>query len=156
MGQRGGEEGDFKQRTGMTVVVIGSLGELVKKIVELQIRITEDPSNKEAMLEEASLQQLLGEWPVSDKDKADLLYLGMKMSIAKHKDAERDVRDIVNDAFQLSTTQDIFWIRRAITDLMKYTDEVRHQIAELNKLSYGVGKASSIPLEAELIIARVG
>jgi len=156
MGQRGGEESSSKQRTGMTVVVIGSLGELVKKIVELQIRITEDPSNREAMLEEASLQQLLGEWPVSDKDKADLLYLGMKMSITKHKASELEVRKLLKEKEETEDPAIAYWFYQAAVNLMKYTDEVRHQIAELNKLSYGVGKASSIPLEAELIIARVG
>jgi len=139
------------------VIVVGSLGELVKKLIETEMRIREAPKDRDILLEVASLHRLLEQWPVVDSEKADNIQMGMRLSIAKLKATELELSELlpkVDNSQHLS--ENSFWLKQLASDMLKYMNEVRKQIVELNKLSGGVGKASALSPDAKLIIAQEG
>ena len=140
------------------VIVVGSLGELVKKSIEVDLRCTEDPKDRPTLLESASLRSLINEWPVLDAEEVFLLCRGMRFSIAKLQRAEKEGREILKKMREDPSYGDSnsFWFRHVVEEVFHRMDEVRYQIAELNKLSGGVGKASEIPQNVEFVIAKVG
>src|SRR5690349_9501594 len=128
------------QEEKTAVLVIGSLGDVTKKIIELDLLVAEERYRATtAYFESVSLHKLVQEWPVIDEHKAFMLSKCMRVAIQKYKASEKELETLLaNDDPQ---PFDLLSIRGACKDLFKYRNEIRFCIAELNKLSGGVGKA---------------
>jgi hypothetical protein len=140
----------------VTVIVVGSLGELVKKSIETDSRIVDSKGDRSILLESASLHRLLEEWPVLDADRAAMLETGMKMSISKLQSTEKELEELLSKMEGEVGGANGFHLRLLAFNMLKYRNEIRKQIVELNKLSGGIGRASAIPQDAELVIVKEG
>lgn len=137
------------------VLVIGSLGEVIKKSIELDFKCLEDYHSISVHAESLALKKLLDEWPVLDATRVFLLRGAMCQSIMKYKQAEKELESMSTDN-RPNTPGTCMLYRQTVTELFRYRDEIRFQMNELNKQSGGVGKASAIPPDAELVIAKLG
>jgi len=142
---------------GTSVIIVGSLGETFKKSIETDMRVMEDPKNTAALLEATSLRNILEQWPVLDEQKVYMLSHAMRISVLRFKSSEAALDKILKEIDPKGINPSAsFTMFQEARELCKRRDEIRFQIAELNKLSGGVGKASTLPPNADLIIAKIG
>ena len=141
----------------IVTIVVSSLGELNKKLIELEIRIPKEHRDRSLLLEIASLKKILEEWPVLDREKAHLLHTCMRMSVIKLQSCELELEEHlkkIDSQTSCESTQSIFWLIRLASDMLRYRKEIRKQISELNKLSGGIGKASAVSPDAEVVLIK--
>jgi len=66
------------------VYVIGRLGELVKKIIELELLVEEDSKNEIAILELASYYEVLEAWPLEKPEDRSVLLMDFRLAFRKY------------------------------------------------------------------------
>jgi len=139
------------------VIVVGSLGETYKKLIETELRVIKDPKNTAAIIEVESLMKLIEQWPVIDEHKAYMFSQGMRSSIIRFKSEEEALENLIKEIDRDGSLKTLYFsLYSVVKAVLKYRDEIRTQIAALNKLSGGVGKASALPPNADLLITKIG
>ena len=142
------------------VLVVGSLGDLVKKVIETEIRIEENPRDGLAIIEIASLRRLLEEWPVLDEEKASTVFDLTKIAVHQYRTTEKELENIVfkmrsenKEALssEAVSSDNVFWLCILTAKLFDYRDKIRSHLSEFNRLSGGVGKTIEIPSEGDLV-----
>lgn len=113
------------------VLVLGKLGELVKKIYELEFIISVRPNHITAS-ELASYNMVLAAWPVDNSDDVRTLITVFKIQLDKFHRIERDFGLAVNKKNELEVLQSS---REYITAL----NDVRASMKKLNSMGKHVG-----------------
>lgn len=106
----------------MKVLVLGTLGDLVKKIVELELS---DASRKQA-IRVSTYHKVLDKWPVTDRRQLDLSILRFKGLSVKLQSLETTVTNTdITDFYVKNTAKRYF-------DTLK---DLRAEINDINNLS---------------------
>ena len=134
------------------VLVFGTLGDLVKKIIETEIRIEENPKDRSAAFELLSLNKLFNEWPVTDSGVVTVCFYAMKLAMLKYKEKEKALEELAKADYEHNPV----WIRIEINGFLTHRDEIRKLMAQLNELSGGVGKASNLSPDDNFVLAKIG
>lgn len=122
-----------------TVLVIGRLGELVKKIVELEAQIR-DTQDKSAMIELTAYNQVLAVWPVEDELAKDVCIADFRILFSRFSEAWED--------FQITAlTQNPHRLGMDSLDYVQAKNRLAEKLKTLNALGRFVGDIPEITLE---------
>jgi hypothetical protein len=126
----------------MKVFICGKLGEIVKKIIELEDILKNNPTNTTILAELTAYNQVLAMWPVSDKRAVAQLVDILKLNIYKFRNAEKELRE---DAGRDASTM------LALASYFKYLDYVKDNMHTLNGLGMWIGESPwlEVPDEVE-------
>lgn len=118
----------------MTIIVLGTLGDLVKKITELEL--IEETSRKNTVKIQI-YYKVLAKCPVSDKVKLERLISFFKMYSARFRQVDSQI-DLSNALYAIYNVKvkEYFQIRKKLKELLD----------EINKLSLSIDD----PIEVEV------
>lgn len=127
----------------MRLFVVGKLGEIVKKVIELENVIKHDPTNTFVLAEYAAYQKVLEMWPVLDKGALVQAVDIFKYNLANLKEKEKALRENTDLAFY-----DLIAKNRYFTAL----EDVKASMHHINKLGEYIGSTPILEVEdAELV-----
>jgi hypothetical protein len=113
------------------VLVLGKLGELVKKIYELEYVLSYRP-NPITAAELASYNLVLAAWPVDDKEDVRVLITAFKLELDKFHLAERDFESAIRRKNEIEVCQISAEYARRLSD-------VRASMKRLNTMGKHIG-----------------
>lgn len=114
----------------MRLFVVGKLGEVIKKILELEDLVKDNPKDNILLMELTSYQKILTMWPIQDKQLMDQAVYIFKLNIEKMKIAEHEMR--------VCSHGDPF-LHMVVGRYTRYLDNVRSDLATLNELGMHIG-----------------
>lgn len=121
------------------VIVIGRLGELVKKICELEFQL-ETEHDEVFALELAGYHSVLDSWPVEDKPRTDLLVSMLRISVRHYIECENALRlSLDGDSASILALSAVQYLQQK--------DEIRNFMRELNALGRFVGNIPTLQIE---------
>lgn len=133
----------------VSVIVLGSLGDLIKKIAELEL-LERNPS-RDTTIQMAAYYAILDQWPVSDKPAAEYLVLAFKLQLAKHIAVEATIQDLAKKITGKIGSQEWCSATAMLNNAtIRYLDskaQIKQAIILLNSLGKHVGKP---PITMEL------
>jgi hypothetical protein len=114
----------------MRLFVVGKLGEVIKKIIELEDVLRENPTNQILVAELASYNEVVRMWPIHDDVIMHQAMDIFRLNIEKLKLAEQELRSTgIGDPFMFMV----------MTKYFKYLDLVRSDLSTINELGMHVG-----------------
>lgn len=122
----------------MHIFVCGKLGEVIKKVVELENAIKNSTGNVVLVAELAAYNEILQLWPVSNKDELDHSVDIFRFCLANLKEKEKELRE------QHSVSM---YDMMAKNKYLQALDETRANMSYINEL--GMYAGSSPVLEVE-------
>ena len=122
----------------MQIFVVGKLGEIVKKLIELELVLQDDPANSFVIAEVAAYQQILNMWPVLQKNELMQAVDIFKFNLKHLKEKEECLRNE-----QTVILYDIL----AKSNYFKALDAVRHNLAYINTLGEHIGTSSILEVQ---------
>lgn len=114
----------------MRLFVVGKLGEVIKKILELEDVLRETP-NALLVTELKAYNEILTMWPIHDSVVMHQAIQIFKLNIEKLKMAEKELRS--------SSTSHGEICKLSTYDYFKYLDAVREDLKVLNELGMHIG-----------------
>lgn len=108
----------------MRVIVLGTLGDLVKKIVELEVA---ELSSRTSAVRISTYYEVLKQWPVTDRPRVDLLAVQFKFCMLRFKSAEERIESDLTDN-GVNTV-------RSLKEYFLAKKTMRKIIADINSLS---------------------
>jgi hypothetical protein len=112
--------------------VVGKLGEIVKKVFELEDALRQFPKNSIFIAELASYSQLLEIWPIQEPMQVHLAMHNFKAALAKLQQVEKMLRDATEH-------KDQSYIGIALPQYLKSLDACRESLTLLNDLGKHIG-----------------
>ena len=79
------------------IFVIGRLGELIKKMVELELIIESGPKQEVAILELAAYTQVMAAWPIENPATLSILFADFRIALRKLQAANECFEKAVED-----------------------------------------------------------
>lgn len=122
----------------MKIFVIGKLGEIVKKVIELEWLISDNPTNTLLIAEFTAYQQVLQMWPVTDKKELEQQVDIFKFCIANLRERETALREQNSVALY-----DVI----AKNNYLKALDETRACMANISELGQYSGTSPLLEVE---------
>jgi len=116
----------------MRVFIVGKLGEVVKKMYELEQAIKEKP-NTILLTELICYQEILRLWPVEDETQTHMACQTLKLCLMKLQEQEVLLRQYSN-----------------VIDYCKALDVVRDQMAFVNKLGKYIGPSPWMEIDDDM------
>jgi hypothetical protein len=123
----------------MKIFVVGKLGEVIKKVIELEDAIRETPDNVIFIAELAAYNQVLQMWPVLDKDELTQAIDEFRFCLSNLREKETTLR---NNEYSHHVL-DIQLERR----YLKALDETRANMAYINELGMHIGASPVLEVE---------
>jgi len=122
------------------VIVIGKLGEVAKKIIEIEMLIEKQPNARILLVELASYYKVLDAWPVEDKEviKSELQIFRYGLELLATYEQE------LKEASKTGTTIDVCF---AVPRYLKGLKEVRERLTKINSLGRFIGDSIELELE---------
>lgn len=121
----------------MKLFIVGKLGEVIKKVIELEDAITKT-ENRILVIELSAYNQVLKMWPISiEVDKLTMAIDVFRFNMAKLKVAEDDLRSS-------KVGIDIMFSKNRY---MRYLDLVRSDLVALNDIGKHIGPSPLMELE---------
>lgn len=123
------------------VIVLGTLGELVKKIVELEL--LERTPSRDTTVQMFAYQKIYEQWPVEDKAAVDALFNSFRIQVARHKAIENTMT-VVKVEGSIGTTEWVSSTAILTGAVLRYLDSkksLQQMMLQLNNL----GKHSGLP-----------
>lgn len=114
----------------MRLFVVGKLGEVIKKILELEDLIKDNPKDTILITELTGYNEVVKMWPILDDVFLHTAIQIFKLNIEKMKDAEKEMR--------VCTHGDPF-LHMIVGRYTRYLDNVRSDLATLNELGMHIG-----------------
>lgn len=122
----------------MRVVILGNLGDVVKKICELEL-LENNKHSRDSIISMAAYHKVLEQWPVQDKNKTELICKILKVQYAKHLVLEKELNASYKENKDTRITDDSFQMARIASKMIqaagRYLDslcKIRKLISELN------------------------
>lgn len=125
----------------MRLFVVGKLGELIKKVIELEDLIKEHPTSI-LITELAQYQELLKAWPVRDDVLVHRAVDIFRFNIAKLKQYEKELRIAVADGWGFEL---------CLKEYLNYLDNVRSDLSTLNEIGMFIGPSPFMELEDDKV-----
>lgn len=122
----------------MKLFVVGKLGEIVKKICDLEYILKDNPTNTLLIAELAAYQQVLNIWPVLEKNELDQSVDVLKFRLAYLREKEADLRE--ENSVLL---YDVMAKNRYLLAL----DAARDMVAHINSLGMYIGELPLLEVE---------
>lgn len=126
------------------VIVIGKLGELAKKIVELEMLIQENPRAKMLLVELASYQRVYQAWPVLEREDLETQMTVFRYELAKLSQLEKDLRY----AYEHGTSIDVCMM---VPPYLKSLAFAREKLYQINALGKFMGDSIELEVDDELL-----
>lgn len=122
------------------VLVIGRLGELVKKIYELELLIASEEKNETAAIEIAAYSSVLEAWPVEDVNAAKICIADLHLSLDKLAAKSRYLDEVLSGGTEAA-------IVLACAQYVQTRETVKRKIAYLNALGRWIGNVPMLEFE---------
>jgi hypothetical protein len=126
----------------ISVLVIGRLGELVKKVFELEDLIEADPKNDVAILQLATYSEIMEQWPVDDVSIMPILLTDFRMAFNRYRDAGLVLEEDV--AFRNESRLGL-----DVCSYLSSKNNLKEKIAKLNNMGRYVGNVPIMKLTGE-------
>jgi hypothetical protein len=122
----------------MKIFICGRLGEVIKKVFELEEAIKESPTNVILVAELAAYNQVLSMWPVLDKKELTQAISIFRFNLVNLKEKEAELRIHSSIAFY-----DIMFKNRYFQAL----DNARESLAYINELGMYIGDSPMLEVD---------
>lgn len=124
----------------MKIFIVGKLGEVVKKVCELEEVIKENADTSILITELASYQEILKCWPVEDENQVHIAIQVFKMSLASLKQKEQDLITYLNNIYP-------HHLQMAVAAYVSALNNVREHLQAINELGRFIGSSPWMELE---------
>ena len=127
--------------SNVKVIVLGTLGELVKKIVELEL--LERTPSRDTTVQMFAYRKIYEQWPVEDKATVDALLNSFRVQVAKHIAIENTLKvaKVEGTLGSLEWVSTTAILTGAVLRYLESKKVLQHQLLQLNNL----GKHSGLP-----------
>jgi hypothetical protein len=124
----------------MKLFIVGKLGEIIKKVIELEWIIKENLEQSIIVAELAAYQEVLNMWPVLEEDKAELTQSVdlFRWHLANLKVKEQVLRDDNNVKLYEVMSKNNY---------LKALDTVRYDLAKINKIGEHIGPSPMLEVD---------
>lgn len=123
------------------ILVVGKLGEVIKKVLELEAVLDAHNGNQILLAELAAYQEVLKMWPVENQDIVQATIQVFKLNLAKLKQAEDEL---------CALTRDSVFMFMTIMEYVKYLNYVRNDMQALNELGMHIGPSPILEVADEV------
>lgn len=117
----------------MRVVILGNLGDVVKKICELEL-LEENLHSRDSLISMAAYHKVLEQWPVQDKIKTETLCRVLKVKYAKHLLIEKDLIETYESKRKIHVTDDAFQMAQIASRMIQATGMYLDSLSKIRKM----------------------
>lgn len=134
----------------VSVLVLGTLGDLVKKIIELEM--LERKPSRDTTVQMYAYGKILEDWPVTDKDQVERLISSFRIQTARHIAIEQSMTElsikVTGKIGSSSWVQSVATLTDATNRYLVSKNILRQVLTQLNSMGRYIG---SPPLTMELL-----
>jgi hypothetical protein len=126
------------------VIVIGKLGEVIKKIVETEMLIEKNPKARVLLVELASYYKVLKAWPIENQQELDMHMSMFRYSLQLYLELEEELIK-VNAGYVLED------VCSTVDRYLKAKKDARMRLKQLNSLGRFIGDSIELEVDDELL-----